>query len=195
MTGWVTVWALLRTEWQYHCCNDSKTSGMKGGPACGSERDITGKSARRSPYFIIPLSFLIGDRGRRGVSSDKARQFQELLCRQITAVHHAALCLSLRLLSPQTSAHSNIPPVRSVRGWICWSWRVGRSCEAEMLEGEVEGQASRKSGQQRHLESVSRHWTLEWRADDPVTLWANETHVTVRWFIDRRLKSTDWESN
>lgn len=98
MTDWVTVWVLLRTEWQYHCCNDSKTSGMKGGPACGSERDITGKSARRSPYFIIPLSFLIGDRGRRGVSSDKARQFQELLCRQITAVHHAALCLSLRLL-------------------------------------------------------------------------------------------------
>lgn len=32
---------------------------MKGGPACGSERDITGKSMFCSPYFIIGEASLL----------------------------------------------------------------------------------------------------------------------------------------
>lgn len=52
----------------------------------------------RQKYVLLALfhywwSFLISDRGRSGVSSDKARQFQELLWCQITVVHHAARSL------------------------------------------------------------------------------------------------------
>lgn len=84
---------------------------MKGGPAC-AEVSVTSRAKvpRASPYFIIPKASLLGDRGRRGVSSDKARQFQELLCGQITVVHHAALCLSPRR-PPQLPRTSNIPPL------------------------------------------------------------------------------------
>lgn len=44
---------LLRTEWQYHCYNDTETCKMKGRLVHGSESDITGKSMFCLPYFII----------------------------------------------------------------------------------------------------------------------------------------------
>lgn len=82
---------------------------MKGGPACAEVSVTTrAKVPRASPHFIIPKASLLGDRGRRRVSSDKARQFQELLRGQITVVHHAALCLSQRQ-QPQLPRTSNIP--------------------------------------------------------------------------------------
>lgn len=86
-------------------------SSVKGGPA-RAEVSVTSRAKvpRASPYFIIPKASLLGDRGRRGVSSDKARQFQELLRGQITVVHHAALCLSPRR-PPQLRRTSNIPPL------------------------------------------------------------------------------------
>lgn len=84
---------------------------MKGGPA-SAEVSVTSRAKvpRASPYFIIPKASLLGDSGGRGVSSDKARQFQELLRGQITVVHHAALCLSPRW-PPQLPRTSNIPPL------------------------------------------------------------------------------------
>ena len=71
---------------------------MKGGPACGSERDITGKKYVLLALFHYWLGFLIRGQGaKQRCLFDKARQFQQLLRCQITVVHHAALSLSLSL--------------------------------------------------------------------------------------------------
>lgn len=78
---------------------------MKGGPACGSERDITGKKYVLLALFHYWLGFLIRGQGaKQRCLFDKARQFQQLLRCQITVVHHAALSLSLSLSTASSTS-------------------------------------------------------------------------------------------
>lgn len=130
--------------------------------------------------FHYCLSFLIRDKGRSGVSSDKARQFQELLWCQITVVHHAALSLLL----PQLCFRLPILQ-HSLFGRICWS-PCCLHCEAERLWGKDH---SWKSRQQPHLEIKWQHCNVEWIVDNPWSTTAYPMQGRGGWHADTNNRS------
>lgn len=138
---------------------------MKGGPAVGSERDITGKSMFCSCYCIIGWASLLGTRGPSSVAFDKARQFQELLHCQITVVHHAAPSplLPQLLLHWSSSSEAGCLSGSSLYVLLVSMWPAlwSRKTERRVMSTSWSGR------QQPHLETQLSHCTTERQSDDP----------------------------
>lgn len=153
---------------------------MKGGPADGSERDITGKSMFCSLYFIIGWASLLGTGGEAASPLIKQGNFRGLLQCQITAVHHAAHSLPL----------SQLPFSLPTLSLSLSVWK-NSGCDVDLHVACTGGQRDREgrvtnhswsSRQQPHLETVLSHCVTEWMSDDPGALKVDIVNIKM-WFL------------
>lgn len=133
---------------------------MKGGPACGSEYDITDKKYVLLALFHYWLSFLIRDGGEAAMLLIKQSNFS------------SSYCTKLQLYIMQLLHYSFLnffePQFLSVEVTLCMMLiSVFLLHSARNMNRRVKDN-KRNSRQQPHLETILWHCGNEWMQVDPI---------------------------